>query len=236
MNEDRSVRRTQATYIQENVEEKWVGWEATRLVSFMTQCAAISFPPPGFSQSSQLDSSTKMALPAGPFVASNSTAQPACCPAIESTPIPEPDDSPPMLGIDPGSETGETMSGTLHLSELVTTMPGTDVPQHAVSAGKKFNCRLGLDLTDMTCLQPGPAMYTVTIWAKKLGNKQRQVVGEGQGTFTCADKTTCTVEVTLTSEGVYRLEAIVTLTQPVDRLLPPGRWLAMQRGGWLQVY
>jgi hypothetical protein len=178
----------------------------------MAQCAAINFPAPKLSKSSQLEPSRELNLPVETQLASNAVPFPWS--ASEPGPIPESDSSAPTLSQEASLEAGKMVTGTLCLSELVITLPGNDIPLHAVPADERFACRLELDFTDVSCVMPVVLEYCLALRAKKFGERSRQVLGEWRGTVKPTEKMLCVAETRLPSPGAYRLEAIVTLVSP----------------------
>jgi hypothetical protein len=156
--------------------------------------------------------------------------QPAPAPLLEPISHPaKPTVRPPNQKIETG------LSGVLRLCDLAILPLGSDVPQNSVRAGETFNVRVVLDLTEVKRSAEVPFTYTATIWAKKLGVKSRQLVGEGRGTFMPADTASCSAKVEITSPGIYHLEALVALTEQGRESLPQHRLMAVQAMGPLQV-
>ena len=126
--------------------------------------------------------------------------------------------------------------GQLRICNLIMTPIDSDVLLTNVHIGETFNVCVVLDLTEVKRSAGVPLSYAATIRAKKLGEKSRQIAGTRQGIMAPGEKASCTVEVTLASQGIYRLEAIVTLTQADKPLMPQHRLMAMGTSSLLQVY
>jgi predicted flap endonuclease-1-like 5' DNA nuclease len=231
LNENNSVQYTRVTHSRCDVRESWPGWEESRLIDFLVRHVGLEVHKPELAASP--DSSSSAVLPVAPTV----VAAPDATPLPERSSPAEPASPSITLGDAPSSLELETdFGGLLRICKLITTPIGSDISHNSVHTGEIFNCRVVMDFAEAK-ISPGvPLSYTATVWAKKLGDKSRQIAGERQGVIVPNEKPSCTVEVVLTSQGTYRLEALVTLTQPGDNILLPSRLLAMQRGGWLQVY
>jgi hypothetical protein len=213
LNKDNSVRRTRVTYVQNKTEEAWPGWEELRLVNFIVRCADLPIPSP---EPSPL-------LEAVP-------------PLPNTVPPPMVTSSLPATDRFPNTSVTSNLSGVLEVYDLVATPLGSDVPQNAVRVGEVFNVRLVCDLTKVRRLPSFPLESVVTIWAKKLGTGDRQIVGETRSVFMPADKVTCMAEVSIPCEGIYRLEGLVALTEQGQESLPQRKLMAMQTSNPLQVY
>jgi hypothetical protein len=121
------------------------------------------------------------------------------------------------------------------VSALVTVPCELDIPQAAIYAGQVFGVQFSLDLNGLQRSAYTSLIYAVRVWAKKLGETSRQIVGENQGVCISDDKFLCTVEAVITSQGTFRLEAIATLRQE-DKESLPQCYVAAQRSRLLQVH
>jgi predicted flap endonuclease-1-like 5' DNA nuclease len=231
LNEDNSVQYTRITHTRCEVKESWPGWEESRLVEFLVRHVGLNLPKR--EPTSEAESSSPICLYKAPvtIAAPESNPAPACPPFSEPV-------TPPMtLGDVPSSLDLEThFEGQLRICNLIITAIDSDVSRKSVHAGDIFNCCLVMDFSEVKISPDVRLNYTVTVWAKKLGEKSRQIVGKGQGVLVPDEKTSCAVEVTLTSQGIYHLEAIVTLTEANKTSLPQHSLIAIQRGSPLHVY
>lgn len=96
-------------------------------------------------------------------------------------------------------------------AELVLT--GAAAAQRFVECGEPFDVRLALDLANIAQLRGVPVGYTATIFAKQLGG-QRNLIGEERGSLLFDQHASVTVQGNLAQSGVYRIEALFTITDP----------------------
>lgn len=218
LGEDNNVRRTRVSYVQNKLEETWAGWDEPRLVNFIVRCAGLNIPL------------SKFALPKEPI----SPHEPALSIETESSPARTPETSQRESG--PSSKPKGTLGDVLRVNELVMLPLDSNRPQHIARANEAFNVRVLLDLTEINATPSIPLNCTVTIWAKKLGEGERQIIGEQQSTFMPVDKIPCVVESMIPSQGTYRLEALVTLPPASTSLSPHSTIRAWLEGELLQVY
>ena len=218
LDEDNSVRRTRAAYVQDKTEETWVGWEKSRLADFFVRGAGLKIPlsksSPPEEPISKLKSAVLMETIASP-ARTLKTSQ------GKSLPNSEPKDS---------------FSGVLRASQLETIPLDSKMPQQIAHANEAFNVHILLDLTEVKATPSKPLNCAVTIWAKKLGKGERQIIGEQQSTFMPVEKIPRAVESTIPSPGIYRLEALVTLTPESISPLPHSTIRAWLEGSLLQIY
>jgi hypothetical protein len=228
LNKDNGVRRTRIVHIQSAVEEVGPDWDPTRLVSFLASRAGIRarlpepLPLPALATlPQQLSGAYSRSSGDESPLLTEATSPPAATSPIAETP--------------PPSVVEANFYSVPRVTELATTPSDLDVPQGMLYVGRAFSVHFSLDLSRVEKLINTPLIFTATVWAKKLGEKSRQIVGEKQGTAMSGDKFTCTVEVTITSEGAYRLEAVVIFRQHDEESSIQDRLVAMQRSRLLQV-
>jgi hypothetical protein len=196
LNQNNTVRRTEVVYVQGQAAQQWAGWEEQGLIGFFRQQAGLkeSTPKRGF-------------IP-------ESGAPPERDPASGVVPA----SSPTSLGTVAESlpRTEPRLSGCLRVGELLAIPIGSCVPRVIMHPGQSFCVIVVLDLSEVLNLANVPIDYAVVLWAKKLGNKSREIVGQVQGSALRQDKISCNVEVSLTVPGAYRLEAIAIVTGPLS--------------------
>ncbi len=153
--------------------------------------------------------------------------------------LPPVEEAPPVAAMaerPPRSVVTADLVGVLRLRDLETVPADANIPHNILRYGQPFAVRLTLDLTDVAGPRDVPISYMVTIYAKRLGGGPRQIVGEAHGFITLADKVTVNVEGMALPQGVYRLEAFVSLTSPGIESVPRHGLRAMLQGDLLQVY
>jgi hypothetical protein len=215
LNQDNSVRRTQMVDNRSNAEEQWAGWNASRLVAFISQQAALRLP-----------------------------AEPTLPIAPETEPEPvvmklaEPDSSAPPTTEEPTTvSTALSNSGdTLHIRELQILPADTNSPRHVFHHSLPFSVRLTLDLTELALPGNEPLEYTATIYAKGLSVSPRQTIGEAHNTIKPNDQLTIFVPSSPLAPGTYRMEAAVTLTRSSAESPEQPDLKAHLEGGIIQVY
>lgn len=218
LDEDNSVRRTRATYVQNKLEETWAGWEEPRLTDFFVRCAGFKIPL------------SESALPNEPI----SQQDPDLI--LEKVAPPMQTSEAPYKDSLPTSKPKDSLEGVLRVSKLETIQLDPNLPQHIAHTNKKFIVRVLLDLTELKVSPLIPLKCSVTIWAKKLGKAERQIIGNQERRLLPVEKTPCEVESIIPSKGIYRLEALVTLTPEAIALSPRSTIKAWLESGPLQVY
>jgi len=189
LNADNSVNQTHVLHMQSGGEEIWDGWIDERLINFFAQRANLSL--------------------AGPEVKAAVVVE-ASPPAIAPERAPE---APTKAATKAMLSTGAAeLKGEARLQDLVTVPAHDSQPSRALSSGQPFDVRLLLDLSEIESPQDTPLNYTAAIYAKSLNAQGNQTVGETQGIAKPAEKVELKFEGAQLPQGVYRLQAAVTLT------------------------
>lgn len=129
--------------------------------------------------------------------------------------------APGAAPVDPG--------GGVRLSDLAPLIAPNGRPRHLVAAAQPFGVTLTIDLTEIAGGET-PLDYAATVYAKRLGDGARQLVGETIGCLAGPERATVQMQSNGLPPGAYRLEATVAL----KRTHPDLR--AQLEGGLLQVY
>ncbi len=135
----------------------------------------------------------------------------------------------------PPSPAAARVTGALRLRELEMVPAGAGSPHYVLRHGQPFVVRLTLDLTEVVAPSDVPLAYEATVCAKKLGGP-RQLVGKAHDSVTPAQTVTVNVEGTALTQGIYRLEAVVTLALPLAKPSPQAGLMAVLEGGPFQIY
>jgi hypothetical protein len=149
--------------------------------------------------------------------------------------LPAAEPSPPVTATAepaPPRKTPARLGGVLSLQALEAAPPDAASPRSILRHDQPFNVRITLDLTEVVVSDNGPFDYTAAVYAKNLGGGPRQTVGEAHGTITPKDQPTITMEGKPLPRGIYRLEAVSTLTLPLSEL----GLTARLEGNLLQIY
>jgi hypothetical protein len=172
-------------HMQSGGEEIWDGWAEQRLIHFFVQRANLSLPA--------VEAQAAATVAAAPQAVVAETTLPAA--------VAEP------------AATAE-LKGQARVQELETVQASESLPSRALRSGQPFDLRLLLDLSEIKAPKDVPLNYTATIYAKGLDTQWNQTVGETQGTAKPAEQVTLKFEGAELPQGVYRLQAAVTLTLP----------------------
>lgn len=126
--------------------------------------------------------------------------------------------------------------GIPRLSELETFLPGIPVPYSILPSEQRFEVRFILDLTDVAA-PPGSGLnYTASIFGKSLDGRVRYPLGVVNGKALPADKVTINVEGKLLPQGLYRVEALVSLSMASEKTQARPQLFSYTKGNPLQVY
>lgn len=150
--------------------------------------------------------------------------------------LPAAEPSPPAAATAepaPPRKTPTKLGGVLSLRALEAAPPDAASSARCILChDQPFNVRITLDLTEVVVSDNGPFDYTAAVYAKNLGGGPRQTVGEAHGTIAPKDQPTITMEGKPLPRGIYRLEAVSTLTLPLSEL----GLTARLKGNLLQIY
>jgi Helix-hairpin-helix domain len=136
----------------------------------------------------------------------------------------------------PNSKPNDFFGGVLRASKLETMPLDSNMPQQIAHANETFNVSILLDLTGVKTSPSITLNCTITVWAKKFGKGEHQIIGEQHRTFLPVEKIPCVVKSTIPSQGIYRLEALVTLTPEAIAPSPHSTIRAWLESDPLQVY
>lgn len=188
--EHHSVISTRAVNMQNGKEEGWDGWQTGKLVRFFSDQAELHLP----------EIATAMPAPA-PEEAIDHAIEETEATSDEQTILVAPAELEPVLG------------GAFHLRELELATPGESEQHNLLLSGKPFEASLTLDLAEVKASSAAPLAYTASIYGKRLDSSARSVLGQGQGSIILSDKAAINVQGIAPPQGLYRMGAVVTLTQ-----------------------
>jgi hypothetical protein len=135
-----------------------------------------------------------------------------------------------MPDMSPSSTSG--LRGELRIADLEVGQSYTAGSRSIVPAGQPIEVLLALDCSEM--ITPDEALlYTAAIYAKSLAGGSRQPIGESHGTLAPASHVSITLEGQTPPQGIYRLEATVTLEAAQQG--PGSNLVAFLEGRLLQV-
>jgi hypothetical protein len=215
LDDDNKVIRTLVTHVRSEREAPaWAGWDTAQLLEFLSEYCDLGEEAEA--------TPTGGAVPSAASVGEPGPARPAI--AAEGKPEPAPLTPPP--------------SSEVQLGELEVVSAATGASQWSLKAGEPFAVRLAFDPQVAEEFGPEPLAYTVSIFARTLGESRRrtETVGEDAGKLRGTGRATSVVRSMVRSTGLlpgtYRLEGAVRLLEP-DSARP--RRLVTLRGGLLQV-
>lgn len=256
LDEKNKVRRLQIVHIQSGDVDTWTKWDAERLIDFLARHTGARLPytkgivlaPPKPKPTLKPSMVTKQAsavatatgsIPAADkaeekidstssLVIAESTS-PALAPTV---PPPEGEAFKPV----PASIVPASTINRIRLLEWKTLLSSTKQILHNLSHDQCFDVNLSLDLTNASLPDTSQLEVIASLHAKKLGDGTRQVIGETRNTVPYASLVNLTIEQAALPQGLYRLEAFLTLV-PNDSSLPTGSGInASFQGGLFQVY
>ncbi len=205
LNADNTVNQTHVMHMQSGGEEIWDGWIAERLTNFFVQRADLSLAEPEVKAAAIVEAAPQA-------VATNMPPQAAA-----------------------GLVATAELKGRARLQNLVAVPAHSSQPSITLSSGQPFDLRLLLDLSEVKAPKDERLNYTATVYAKGLDAQRNQTVGETEGTANPAEQVTLTFEGAELTQGVYRLQAVVTLTLPT-KTNGPVTLPHFLDGGILQVH
>jgi hypothetical protein len=213
LNEDNSVRGTRVVDNRSKAEDQWAGWNASRMVAFISQQAALRRPE------------------AAPTLAAASVVgpEPPVTPSVRSIPAAAPIPEPPRAAV------ARDLAGTLRVPELQIIPADVQGPRRVLPQGLPFSVCLTLDLTEAELAGNVSLNYRAVVYAKGLGGP-RLVIGEAHNTITPSEHLTIFVPSRTLLPGTYHMEAAVTLTRPsADPITEPGLGAYLE-GGMLHIF
>ncbi len=217
INHDGAVSRAHVMHMQSGAEDEWTSWQATQLVDFFVQRAALSLPP------------VESSAPAEPPPSAAMTDQ-TLLPTAGSAPPPAATSAPASLLAAASAPVGEP-----RLREMETIPAHAAQPSWMLSAGQPFGVRLTLDLTEVKSPEGAPLNYTAEVYAKSLEGRGRQPVGESQGSLTPAGEIVLNVQGSPLPRGLYSLQAVVNLEPSRPGPRPQPNLITQLGGKLLQV-
>jgi hypothetical protein len=99
-----------------------------------------------------------------------------------------------------------------------------------------FDINLTVDLTNAALTEIPQLDFNLCLYAKRLGDGNRQVISEAKGTIPYANIIDLTISNASLAQGLYRLEAFLTLIPTGFSLLAESSVRASFPGGLFQVY
>jgi hypothetical protein len=251
LTEKNKIRRLQIVHIQSGDVDTLTKWDAERLMDFLARHAGVRLP---YSKAVSLAAPKPTSRPSkaaeqhSEIIAGTASIPPGgkSEEKIDLTPsrgIAEP--TSPISLRDPAEEVPQPLPSPavsaspinkIGLLEWKTFLISTQQPVHNLPHDQCFGVNLTLDLAHASLPDGGLLDFNVSLYAKKLGDGTRRLIGETQKTVPSAKVVDLTVGNASLPQGLYRLEAHLTLV-PADASLSTGSDInASFPGGLLQVY
>lgn len=132
------------------------------------------------------------------------------------------------------TQTGLSASALVGQFNLVGLQPiSRGESETMVWHDRPFDLQLTLDLKEVDFPKQSDIGYTIRVFAKRLGGSFEHEIGTASGRITSADTVILTVEGLQLPRGVYRLEALATLTSGEAGQAGP---MAMMESSPLEVF
>jgi hypothetical protein len=140
------------------------------------------------------------------------------------------------LAVAPGEAGQEEISGRLQLHELAMISTHSEGPQKLLFNDEPFDINLTLDILDLKAPRDVPLSYSAMVYAKKIGQGSRVMVGKEEGSSLPQDQLELEVKGIKLSRGIYRIETFVELKTDLPEADQPLTGLmAMTEGSLVQV-
>ena len=141
------------------------------------------------------------------------------------------------VNLSPFSEPPARLAGEMHVRELSAWPSGADRPRSLLRHDQPFSVRLTLDLSNIVAPPNAPVDCAVTIHAKSLSGRGRQVVGQARDPVTMpSQEVELHVNGTGLAEDVYRLQAAVTIDLVAPGMLASPGTVCLYQGPIIAVY
>jgi hypothetical protein len=203
LNNDNTVSQTHVMHMQSGGEAIWDGLVGERLIDFFAQRANLSLAGPEANAVAVIEAAPLSIESEGESEGvTKGMSKKAAEVATKTTTIARP---PAVAG---------ELIGRARLRDLALAQAQAPHYTRAISSGKPFDVRLLLDLSEIKSPQDAPLDYAAAIYAKSLGSQGNYKVGEIRGTAKPVDEVALKYEGAILPQGVYRLQATVTLTLP----------------------
>jgi hypothetical protein len=138
-------------------------------------------------------------------------------------PVVAPEPAPAML----------RLAGEPKLVEFSAVPDGENRPQHVIPSSQFFGVTITLDMSGITAPLENPLSYHLRLNSHNLKSQTRQTMRELNGSFPLADRETIHLDKLNLEEGIYRLEASVTIGSTTGEDQPI---MAFLEGNLLRVY
>ena len=257
LDEKNLVRRIHVMHIQSEDADTWAGWKVEQLFEFLARHIGVRLPdtksayPAAFEPDmprppSTLTEQTSKATSSGPLITpieiseKNTDELPSLAVSSKSMLqiVASADTPAAATALQQQSSTLATTRSIekITLLELKISLPDTDQSRRNLPQDQAFDLSLTLDLSHVSLSETSQLIYTATVHAKKLGGRNRQLIGQIQKTVPFNHVLLLTIRCAPLSQGIYRLEALVTIGLTGMEVGQRQNLMSFLESGPLQVY
>jgi hypothetical protein len=232
LNEKNKIQRMRMVHVQSGDVDTWAEWDTDRLIAFLTWHTNVHLP----CRKLTIPTDLKKEQPPAPITQSLSSSKITENAEAVSQQLPlENMPTEPARSQLPSMDVSSSPPNQIRLIEWKTLLANTHQPIRNLSHDQAFDVGIMLDLTNIGLPNDSRLNFTIKLFAKKLGSKGQEFVNETQNTFPYSDTVNLTLRNLTLSQGLYRLEALLTVTL-ADTTLPkkPNLEVIFQ-GGLLQL-
>ncbi len=232
VDEKKQVQKTRIYHVQSNEDEDWQNWEESRLLTFFRKRPELALPKSSVPTSSQ-EVETNAIIPRVQL--SKADKHVGSLDSISKTRIASKTHKEAINPSPPHSPT-EKSSANPSLTGLEIILANEKFPSQIISSNRPFKLRLVMDLSGSAALQPDHINYNALVSAQNLHDRRNQIIGQSNGVFKPTEQTTLNLEGRPISPGIYRLSALVTLTDTTLGVTNQQPLRASLSGKVLEVY
>lgn len=253
LDEQNKTRRLRVIHIQSGDVDTWSRWDAERLVDFLSRHTGehLSYAPTASFRHARPEGKSRQLTLATPSASSLSEANsvgpvegfeertdslfyPASPISETAESLEHPDSetvvhSSALSGVTTGSR------GKIRLLEWQTVPNNADQPSRIVSQ-RPFQVRLMLAATGVSVPDKTQLIVTTSLYARKLGNRDRRMISETQSSLCYASVMNLTIANVTLPQGLYHMEALMRVRLIGGKSSGQPDLLAFFEGGPLQIY
>ena len=207
LGEEGQVKRTKVLHVDTGGEETWEEWQGQRLLDFFVTRAELCQPAAEICMPTAKTAEHRPEAAVSPEAIPADMIEPGLAPSPQS-----PIAAQPRV-IEIATSTGGSAS------QHSTAIPAqAEASSGILSANQAFEVHLSLDRAEIISPTKGGAInYMANIYAKSLRGRLRQSVGEAGGQLEPTDTATIVIDGSPLPQGLYRLQAVVGLSDPATQ-------------------
>jgi hypothetical protein len=254
LNEKNETRRTRLVHVQSGDIDTWSGWDAERLIDFLTRhtgthpqvrksvIKAAIRPEQGQSATTnfQLDletgnasDSVKSDLTSSSIPVGTSSLELA----VQTPPVTQTAQLfPPKVKHKPDTPTKSGSVGVPRLLDLITVPTNTNRHQTIIQYGQSFETQLRVDLSEMEVRGNPQIRYSMSIYARALNYESYQLVSQVDDCIEFSHAVTLSTNISSLPRGLYRLEAKILFSLAVASTKQDSGFEAWIESNLLQIF